>query len=277
MKNYPSEIILLNNGIIFSQKSCFLSELNIPLTPMNLFKTFALSILTCIILIPVSLGHNNQFHDFEGFTNARYAAYLATQGWPVDLLNTAKDANYLTDDEKNLVLAMNLIRHDPSKYADLYVKPLIQYFDGKLLKLPGRVPLRTTEGAGAVKELARVLSRAKPAPLLKPSRGMSMGSKDHAQYMKKRGTASHDGQGGMGARLNKHGKWLGSIGENLAWNISNAHDTILALMIDDGIKNRGHRINIMRENYTKVGLAKDDHPRFSNSWVINYANDFEEK
>jgi uncharacterized protein YkwD len=218
-----------------------------------------------------------QLMDFDGFTNAQYAAWLAEDGWPVEQINTARNAQYLNDDEKNMILAMNLIRHDPVKYAQLYVQPRIELFDGKIYRFPGRIAIRTNEGAAAVKELHRELLKAKPAPLFYPSPGMSRAAKDHAQYMKRTRTAGHEGQGGMGARLNRHGKWIRSIGENLAWATSNADETIMVLMIDDGIKNRGHRINILNPSYKKVGVAIDDHPKFSKSWVIKYAEDFEEK
>jgi hypothetical protein len=241
---------------------------------------FPVILLAFLFILTASFTQNKkprQLVDFDGYTNAQYAAWLAEDGWPVEQLNTARNAGYLNDEEKNMVLAMNLIRHDPSGYARLYVQPRLEYFDGKLYRFPGRIPIRTNEGAPAVRELYRELLKAKPAPLFYPSEGMSRASKDHAQYMKRTGSASHEGQGGMNARISRHGKWIGSIGENLAWATTNADETIMNLMIDDGVKNRGHRINILNPKYTKVGVAIDTHPKYKTSWVINYAADFEEK
>jgi hypothetical protein len=248
---------------------------------MNVFKIPSLLFFLHIWLlqIPVQSQERNpmDLQDFDGFTNTQYAAYLAADGWPVDELNTGRDADYLSDDEKNLILAMNLIRFDPPKYSKLYVYPRLQYFKGTAFNFPGRITLRTREGVEAVRELYLELLDTEPLPLFIPSPGMSKASKGHAKYMKSTGTTSHEGRGGMDARISKYGEWLGGLGENLQWATTNAHEAIMSLMIDDGIKNRGHRKNIMNPEYRIVGVGIDSHPRWLVSYVINYANGFIEK
>ncbi len=221
--------------------------------------------------------HSVHLQDFDGFNNQQYSEYIAKDGWPVDQLNTAKGADYLSEDEKNMVLAMNLIRYDPPKYSKLYVYPRLQYFDGTLFRFPGRTPTRTKEGIEAVRELYMELLDTSPMPLFHPSPGMSRASKDHARYMKRTGDMSHEGQGGMSARVSKYGQWQGGMAENLHWGTSNAHEAIMSLMIDDSVKNRGHRKNMLNPSYTKVGVGIEEHPRYRISYVINYANDYIEK
>jgi len=248
---------------------------------MNMLKITSLHLILLFWFFQIPLRSQERnpmdLQDFDGFTNAQYAAYLAADGWPVDELNTGKDANYLTDEEKNLILAMNLIRYDPPKYSRLYVYPRLQHFKGTAFNFPGRITLRTREGIEAVRELYLELLEAEPLPLFQPSAGMSKGAKSHARYMKNTGSTSHEGQGGMDARISKYGKWLGGLGENLQWATTNAHEAIMSLMIDDGIKNRGHRKNIMNPDYKIVGVGIDSHPRWQVSYVINYANGFVEK
>lgn len=215
--------------------------------------------------------------DFDGFSNAEYEAYLTEDGWPAEKLNTGKDADYLSDDEKNLILAMNLTRYDPPKYAQLYVYPRLQYFDNALFRFPGRTPQRTREGIEAVRELYLEYLETEPLPLFYPSEGLSRASKDHAEYMKNTGSASHEGMGGMSERASRRGQWVSGLAENLHWGTTNAHEAIMSLMIDDGVKNRGHRKNQMDPSYRKVGVAIEDHPRMRRSYVINFAVDFIEK
>jgi hypothetical protein len=222
-------------------------------------------------------GHSLHLQDFDGFSNAEYAAYLEKDGWPVSMLNTGKDASYLTDEEKNMVLTMNLIRYDPPKYSKLYVYPRFQYFKGTLFEFSGRTPLRTKEGIEAVRELYLELLETPSLPIFHPSPGMTKASKDHARYMRNTGDTSHEGKGGMSARVSKYGEWVGGLAENLHWGTSNAHEAVMSLMVDDGIKNRGHRINMLNPLYTKVGVGIDTHPRIRVSYVINYANDYVEK
>jgi hypothetical protein len=222
-------------------------------------------------------GHSNHLQNFDGFSNKEYAAHLEKDGWPVAELNTGKNASYLTDDEKNMVLAMNLIRYDPAKYSKLYVYPRLQYFKGTLFEFPGQIPLRTREGIDAVRELYLELLETPSLPVFHPSPGMTKAANDHAKYMKKTGTMSHEGMGGMSVRVSKYGEWVGGMAENLHWGTSNAHEAIMSLMIDDGVKDRGHRINMLNPNYRKVGVGIDTHPRIRVSYVIKYANDYIEK
>ncbi len=238
---------------------------------------FTLIVLLSITPVFAQERDSMQLQDFDGFSNAEYEAYLAEDGWPAEKLNTGKDADYLSDDEKNLILAMNLTRYDPPKYAKLYVYPRLQYFDGTLFRFPGRTPLRTREGIEAVRELYLEYLETDQQPLLYPSKGLSRASADHARYMKKTGTASHEGMGGMDARASRHGQWVKGLSENLHWGATNAHEAIMSLMIDDGVKNRGHRINQMDPSYQKVGVAIEEHPRLRRSYVINFAVDFIEK
>lgn len=222
-------------------------------------------------------GHSVHLQDFDGFNNEQYAEYLAKDGWPVNQLNTGSDARYLSEQEKNMVLAMNLIRYDPPKYSRLYVYPRLQYFDGTLFRFPDRTPTRTKEGIEAVRELYLELLDTSPMPVFHPSPGMSKASKGHARYMKRTGDMSHEGQGGMSERVSKYGEWVGGIAENLHWGTSNAHEAIMSLMIDDSVKNRGHRKNMLNPSYTKVGVGIEEHPRYRVSYVINYANDYIDK
>lgn len=222
-------------------------------------------------------GTKLHLQDFTGFSHQEYKDYLARDGWPIDVLNTADNAPYLSDEEKNLIVATNLIRHNPPKYSKLYVYPRLQYFEGTLFRFPDKTPLRTREGIEAVRELYLELLETDPLPLLLPSEGLSKASADHARYMKATGYAGHEGGGGMSARITRHGKWEGGIAENLQWNSENAHEAILSLMIDDGVRSRGHRKNILNPRYLYTGVAIDKHPRLQLSYVINYAVEFVEK
>ncbi len=250
---------------------------------INIFRQHCISVYTLILLSIISLhlkAQENQrphVQNFDGYSNSQYVSYLADDGWPAELLNTAATAGYLSDNEKNVVLAMNLIRHDPAKYAKLYVYPLLRYFDGNLLRIPGKIALRTREGADAVRELYDELMETSSIPLFYPSEGMSRAAADHARYMRRTGNAGHEGRGGMSARLLRHGRWDVSIAENLHWGAENAHDAVLSLMIDDGVKNRGHRINILDPDFKYVGVGIDSHPRLHISYVIKHAVEFIEK
>ncbi len=213
-----------------------------------------------------------------GLSNREYANRLRNDGWPVEILNTAAQANYLKDVEKNMVLAHNLIRYDPEKYADLYVSEYMTYFQGREFHYPGSdVIILTSEGLRAVRELHRELKKAEPLPLMFPSKKLSRAAASHAEYQSRNGEMGHSGQGGMRARIEREGKWQKVIGENIAYGNWSAHDAIIGLMIDDNVPDRGHRINILSEAFRVMGVAHRTHPEFEGGvYVIKYAGGFED-
>jgi len=45
--------------------------------------------------------------------------------WDIKTLDTARKAEYLTDDEKDVILEMNKVRTNPKQYSKLYIEPLL--------------------------------------------------------------------------------------------------------------------------------------------------------
>jgi len=62
---------------------------------------------------------------------------------------------------------------------------------------------------------------------------------------------------------------LSDGGENIAYGIMSARSAILQLIVDDGVPDRGHRLNIYR-NFTQVGLACGQFPDYGTITI----NDF---
>ncbi len=214
-----------------------------------------------------------------GLDNMEYAALLSADGWPADTLNTAVSADFLDDDEKNLVLAHNLVRYDPAKFARLYVTEYISYFKGKEFHYPDIEPiLLTMEGKEPAVELFYELLRWEGAGLLVPSEGLSEAAASHARYICELGIRGHGGQGGMRARIERYGTWERKIAENISYGNFSAHDAIMYMLIDDQVFERSHRKIIMDPDFVYIGVAKDLHPRYPTgyTYVINYARMFRE-
>jgi hypothetical protein len=242
--------------------------------------TLGFLINSCNLLIPTApkTAVSTSATADAGLSNREYANRLKNDGWPVEILNTASGANYLSDMEKNMIMAHNLIRHDPRKYADLYVAEYMNYFQGREFHYPGAdVIMMTNEGIRPVRELYNELQKAEPLPLFYPSAKLSRAAVSHAEYQSRNGNIGHEGQGGMRARIEREGKWEKLIGENIAYGNWSAHDAVLGLMIDDGVPGRGHRINIMSEEFRVLGAAHRSHPQFEGGvYVIKYAGGFED-
>lgn len=212
-------------------------------------------------------------------SNEEYAARLEADGWPVKELNTAVDHQYLDDEEKNLVLAHNLVRYDPEKFARLYVTEYITYFEGREFHYPGGdVIMKTEEGAEPAKELYWELMNTEPLGILFPSEGLHKSAVSHADYLVRNETRGHAGQGGLRARIEREGEWEQQIGENIAYGSFSPHDALMYMLINDKVEDRTHRQNILSPGFRFIGVAMDYHPLFPDGeiYVINYAFYFRE-
>ncbi len=237
---------------------------------------------SCLGIFPARITTGEMSRQRVGtpaLTNKEYVERLTLDGWPAEILNTAAHAHYLNDDEKNLILAHNLVRHNPQQFARQYVAEYISYFRGNEFHYPGlNTILITHEGVTPAIELYRELMNTPPMGLLIPSEGLSQAADLHLQYLVRNVTRGHDGQGGMQARIERFGNWQNKIGENITYGNFSAHDALLFMLIDDQVPDRSHRQIILTPEFRLLGVAKAMHPAFPTgySYVMNYAFHFEE-
>ena len=77
--------------------------------------------------------------------------------------------------------------------------------------------------------------------------------------------------------MERYGKWEKRIAENIAYGGYSARQIIIYLLIDDGIKNRGHRKNFLNPAFSKIGVATGKHPSFGTMAVMDLAAGFKTK
>lgn len=183
----------------------------------------------------------------------------------------------LAEMERQIVDEMNLAREHPTRYAR-YIEERLRYYDGKLLRLPGRIPVQTNEGLAAPKEAIRALRAMKPAPALTLSDGMSLGARDHVRDQGPAGRTGHKGSDGSYAndRVDRYGRWIASIAENIAYGPTTARDVVIGLIVDDGVPDRGHRVNIFDRASRVTGVACGPHRTYRMECVIVYAAKYAE-
>jgi uncharacterized protein YkwD len=192
------------------------------------------------------------------------------------VLDTAKDVDYLTGVEKDVVLEMNMVRSNPKKYAELYIQPMLRYYNGKEYSVPGQITILTQEGSSAVQGCIAALSRARSVGLLAPEKGLSLATRDHATDQGKTGQTGHNGSDRSTpvSRASRYGKGQ-YIGENISYGDNIGRNIVCQLLIDDGVPSRGHRTNIMKSDYTQTGVSIGPHPQYRYMCCIAYAKDYE--
>jgi hypothetical protein len=202
----------------------------------------------------------------------------AGNNWDDSKLNTAAQSNYLLQLEKEIIFEINKLRSNPARYATEYIAPLAKNYKQKLLYYLGDKPLMTREGAGALNECVNELKRQKPLPLLYPSQGLSKAARDHVKDQSRTGQTGHRGNDRSDARtrIERYGHWKARIAENIAYGGHTAQQIVIYLLIDDGVRDRGHRKNFLNPDFQVVGVATGSHPEYQTMSVMDFAGGFSE-
>jgi uncharacterized protein YkwD len=198
-------------------------------------------------------------------------ATLAT----VALAGDIETVDYLTERESNVLREINIARTQPHVYVS-YIEAWIERYDGNLRKLPDRIPVMTKEGIHALREAIAFLEQVEPVRALRSTRGLSYAARDHVRDMGPSGAIGHRGYDDSGSsdRANRYGKWVRKVAENIAYGSDDPREIVMRLIIDDGIKSRGHRKNIFDDDFYAAGVSFGYHDEFETMTVIMFAGDY---
>ena len=198
---------------------------------------------------------------------------LYSDSWTREKIDTTAGADYLSDVERQIIIEINRVRTDPARYARDYLVPVRRYYKGKLLSYPGRTPIRTSEGVLPLDECIRQLLATKPVGALAPAKGLTLAARDHARDQGKTGGTGHTGsdRSTPDVRMNRHGAWDVSAGENIDYGDAVARQIVASLLTDDGVPSRGHRKNLLDPSFKVVGVAVGPHPVYGRMCVVDLA------
>lgn len=198
-----------------------------------------------ILLICISLIYNN---------------IQAQNGWSDEILeqaNTAKDAAYLTEEDKQIIYYTNLVRLDPPFFAKTFVK---HYIDS------------TGKTSTYTKSLLKTLEKTKPMSVLSPSNKLVETAKAHAIESGKKGATGH---GNFKKRFASYQAECACIvAENCYYGKANPLDIVIGLLIDEGVANLSHRNNILNKELIKTGVFFAPHKTFTRNCVIDYSSEW---
>lgn len=130
----------------------------------------------------------------------------------------------------------------------------------------------------AVAEAVRFLEKARPLPPLTRSEGLSASALCHVLDLGPAGARGHTGRDGSTPwkRMARFGTRTGYAAENISYGESEARGIVVSLIIDEGVRGRGHRLNIFGRNLFRVGIACGSHAGYGTMCVMNFAGAFAE-
>ena len=184
---------------------------------------------------------------------------------PALLLPLLATASLRADDLAAQVQAeINLARTAPQQYARIVAG-----------REAGR---RHSEGDRVVAEAIRYLEKVRPLPPLRRSEGLSGSALSHVLDQGPSGAFGHKGRDGStpAKRMARFGRWFGRAAENICYGQQDARGIVVRLIVDDGVRDRGHRLNIFGREFRCAGIASGPHAGYGTMCVIDFAAAFQE-
>lgn len=171
-----------------------------------------------------------------------------------------------------VVAELNYARQKPQDYAKI-IQQSTGYFKGKLMALPGSVPIMTNEGVSAVWEAVRALRTTAPMPALAESAPLDRAAGDLVKDQGPRGDSGHIGADGSNpwTRMQRHASGLSGFGEAIAYGPTDARSVVIGLLVDDGSSGRGHRQLLLNPTFRYAGVGCGRHAAYGQMCVIDLA------
>ncbi len=168
----------------------------------------------------------------------------------IDDSNTAKGIDYLSLEEQKVYLYTNLARKYPKKFEVLFRDFVME--SGKEEKLTNNSYYST---------LSDELKTKEPVEILYPDAEMFQLAECWAIESGKKGLVGHDR-----VKCVK-----GYDAENCAYGYASAQNTVMQLLIDDGVSSLGHRKNIFHAEMKGLGVAIRPHRDIEVGTVQNFS------
>ncbi|MEH3114965.1 CAP domain-containing protein [Pedobacter terrae] len=187
--------------------------------------------------------------------------------------NTAANANYLTNEEKNVVMYMNLIRIDGEKFYYTFLEDYINNYNTKVKQYRNYNELRITRNNSYYTSLLKHLRSIKNLPVFYPNDKLTALSRSHAQDLNRNNLNTHESSNGdqFSKRLSKYFPNK-VMSENINFGFSNSLDIVCHLLLDCGVPSLGHRFTLIDQKYklNTVGVSIQPHPSYAWCAVIDF-------
>lgn len=184
-------------------------------------------------------------------------------------------------DEGEMIKFINVARQHPAYFISLIDKQLQSFINDKEMPINEDMIYETNEGKSAWKEARKFLEKQNSLPPFEVHEGLNLSAKEHAIDLAVHNLFGHTGsdKSTFSERILKFcKKGQGAMAEIIGADFylegrNHAEMTILGLIIDDGVADRGHRKTIFNSQYRFIGCRS----QIQNDKVITVFNLTESK
>ena len=166
--------------------------------------------------------------------------------------NTAADAAFMNDKEKELIYILNLARRYPAQFANTVLRQYPAYSNN--------ARLAKTDHYQSLMRTMRLLPQS---TLLYPDGLCYASAQCHAASAGDKGYVGHD-RISAGCKKQVHFQ-----GECCDYGHGEPLDIVMALLIDEGVSNLGHRL-ICFSTYNKIGVSIAPHKEYGENAVLDF-------
>jgi uncharacterized protein YkwD len=167
--------------------------------------------------------------------------------------STAEDADFMSEDEKRIILYTNLARANGSLFASTFLDEYIR--------------IKKIEPNTYTRSLYRDLQHVRDLPMLLPEKDLYKVSREHASWSGKKG---YEGHKGFKQRFTPLMKKYGEVGENIYYGPYTPLEIVIQLLIDEGIEDFGHRKNLLNPKFNSIGVAIKPHKTYKYNCVMGF-------
>jgi hypothetical protein len=167
--------------------------------------------------------------------------------------DTAAGSEFLNEDEKQVILIINLARADGAFFAETFLKNYLV--------------LKKKEGNWYIRSLFQDLQKVKNLPMLVPEKDLYDIARDHAT---RSGMKGYQGHKGFLNRYNEVMSRYAEVGESIYYGKYTPAEIVLQLLIDEGIEDLVHRENFLYPRFNSIGVSIKPHKDFSYNCVISF-------
>jgi uncharacterized protein YkwD len=175
--------------------------------------------------------------------------------------------------EQQVLAALNTARTNPAAYSDT-LRGYRRLFHANLVTLPNSTTdFETEEGTVPVDEAIAFLDKHPQLSALEPGTTLREAALDHVREQGSTGRTGHFSADGSSPsdRNVRHGGGR-AVAEIIAYGAIDADDVIRQLIVDDGVRDRGHRVVMYLDHLRYAGVACGPHPEFGTVCVIEMAD-----